>query len=274
MPEKISVALCQMAISRVFTENVANALAQIEQAAHDGAKIVVLPEIFVCPYEVDRMAAVAIDDSHDLIGAFTAISKKHSLLLVAGSVVEQEGTQLYNSSYIFDKGNYLAKHRKLHLFDINLPDMTFRESETFSPGDKCTIVDTQFGRVGVAICFDLRFPEIFKYMALKGVTLIIAPAAFNTVTGPLHWELVLRSRALDSQCYLLACSPALNTSYAYKAYGHSAVIDPMGEIVSMLDSSPGVLRSHINMALVEQTRQRLPLLKATKWFHLKDNVGY
>ena len=130
--------------------------------------------------------------------------------LVAGSVPERDGDAIYNTCYVFDPtGTQRAKHRKVHLFDIDVTDgQRFFESDTLSPGQHYTLFDTPFGKVGVAICFDVRFAELFRILALEGAQLIVVPAAFNMTTGPAHWELLFRARALDNQCFLAGCAPA------------------------------------------------------------------
>ena len=189
------------------------------------------------------------------------ISADKKILLIAGSVPEEEGGKLYNTSYVFDDGRYLGKHRKVHLFDVNIPGgIVFRESDVFTAGRENTVLDTKFGKIGVAICFDLRFPEMIKAMALAGAKMIFAPAAFNTTTGPLHWELVLRARALDSQTFLCACSPARNMELSYHAWGHSAIVGPMGEIVGMCREGAQTLICEIDSQAVDEARRQLPLL--------------
>ncbi len=265
MSSKIKASIFQMAVSENPEENLAKALIHMNNAAKAGANIVILPEIFHCPYDVKIFREEALTlDSH-LLQTLREASKEHNLVLVAGSVVEKAEDHLYNTSFVFEKGELLGKHRKVHLFDIDLPGMSFQESSTFQAGDKATVIDTSLGKIGVAICFDLRFPELIKTMALHGAEIIVAPAAFNTVTGPLHWDIVLQSRALDSQCYLLVCSPALNENYSYHAYGHSAIIDPMGQIVKMIDSEEGTILEEIDLEMVKDTRQRLPLISQSQF---------
>ena len=266
MGSQINVALCQQAVELTFEKNVENAISQVNIAATKGANLIVLPEIFVCPYDVDLFPNVAINDNHSFIDQFKDLSQKTKSVIVAGSVVEKENNNLYNTSYIFDQGKLVGKHRKAHLFDIDIPGkITFKESEVFGTSSEITVLDTSLGKIGVAICFDLRFPEQYKLMALKGAKIIVTPAAFNTVTGPLHWELVTRSRAVDSQCYLLVCSPSLNESYKYLAYGHSAIIDPSGKVIKMLEFEPGMILESIDLDFVDQCRKEIPVLEKTQF---------
>ena len=184
---------------------------------------------------------------------------------MAGTLPERDGDSLYNTCYVFEDGWFLGKHRKYHLFNIDIEGgISFHESRVFTAGSRVTTIDTGYGKIGVAICFDIRFPELFKLMALEGARIIFMPGAFNHVTGPLHWEISLRARAIDSQCFVIGCSPALNSDASYKAWGHSAVVDPMGNVVTMLDSEAGMIVEDIDLEEVERTRRQLPLLSQTR----------
>lgn len=262
----IKVGICQLDILPVFSENVSNSIREIENVCKKGADAVLLPEIFVIPYGVDFFKKAAITKSDPSLKKFEDISGDFKILLVAGSVVEKEGENYYNTSFVFEDGRCLGSYRKSHLFDIKMKGkLTFSESSVFSPGKNIKVFDTKFGKIGIVICFDLRFPELIKKMALRGAKMIFAPAAFNNVTGPMHWELLIRARALDSQSFLFACSPALNESYSYKAWGHSAIVDPYGRIVEMLDEKHGRIIKEIDLDLVAKARKQLPIIENTKF---------
>jgi predicted amidohydrolase len=177
-------------------------------------------------------------------------------------VPELEDGKIYNTSYIFSpQGEELARHRKVHLFDIDVPGgQRFMESDTLTAGDSFTVLDTPLGKLGVAICFDVRFSEFFRAMGDLGAQVILVPAAFNMTTGPIHWDLAFRSRALDNQCFIAGCSPARDTTASYVAYGHSLVVNPWGEILGQLDENEGVLVTDIDLADLDTYRARLPIL--------------
>ena len=153
----------------------------------------------------------------------------------------------------------------MHLFDIDVKGgQSFRESETLTPGDAVTVFDTEFGRMGLCVCFDIRFPELARLMALKGARVIFVPAAFNMTTGPAHWELNFRSRALDNQCYYVGTSDALDESFSYHAWGHSILVSPWGDVLGQLDEKPGAMVNEIDLSRVDAVRAQLPLLSARR----------
>ncbi len=193
----------------------------------------------------------------------SGIAKELGIYLIGGSIPELKDDNVYNTSYIFDRsGAVIGTHRKVHLFDIDVEGgIRFMESDTLTAGDEITVVETEFCKVGVAICYDVRFPEQSRRMALMGAKLIVLPAAFNMTTGPLHWDLSMRMRALDNQVYFAACSPARDTEGVYVAYGNSCVADPWGQFAAHADEKEGILYCDIDLGKVESVRNQLPLLK-------------
>ncbi len=219
--------------------------------------------------------------------ALSSAAASARVVLVGGSLPERDAQgRLFNTCLVFDAaGRVLAKHRKartppfaplsppapmltplphpftqLHLFDIDIPGgITFRESDTLSPGGTVTVVDTSVGRLAVGICFDIRFPEYALVAAARGAQILVFPGAFNTVTGPLHWELLARARAVDTQSFLLACSPARAPGASYQAWGHSTAVGPFGEIIGTTDEKPGVVFAECDLAQVAQRRRAMPL---------------
>jgi predicted amidohydrolase len=150
----------------------------------------------------------------------------------------------------------------MHLFDIDVSGgQRFRESDTLSPGGQITVVETTFGKIGVAICYDLRFPELARLMALQGATILAYPGAFNMTTGPAHWEILFRTRALDNQVYVLGCAPARNETAGYISYGHSIAVSPWGKTVAQLDAREDCLLTELDLDEVERVRRELPLLQ-------------
>ncbi|MGC8778512.1 MAG: nitrilase-related carbon-nitrogen hydrolase, partial [Candidatus Caldatribacteriaceae bacterium] len=152
-------------------------------------------------------------------------------------------------------------HRKLHLFDVDLEEVRFEESRVFSPGVSPTLFDTPWGRVGVMICYDVRFPEVARFYALKGAVMITVPAAFNHVTGPAHWELTFRARALDNQVFMVGVAPAPNPQSQYRAYGHSIITDPWGRVVREMQGEEGFMVESLKLEEVRSVRKALPLLR-------------
>ncbi|MFL0196401.1 carbon-nitrogen hydrolase family protein [Clostridium sp. WILCCON 0269] len=269
----MKIGLCQMMVLKSSkSDNVKKAKKMIYEAAKKGANIVALPEMFNCPYNIKHFREYAEMDNckEETLNMMSSTAKEMGIYLVGGSIPEvDERGNIYNTSFVFDdKGVVIGKHRKVHLFDIDIKDkITFKESEVLTAGNKVTILDTKWGKIGVAICYDIRFPELIRIMALKGAKIIFIPAAFNTTTGPSHWEILFRSSAVENQLYMVGISPARNVNYSYIAYGNSLVADPWGNIVNILDEKEGILLSEIDLDYINEVRESLPLLK-----HRRDDL--
>lgn len=268
---KVRVAAVQMRTSESKKESVLTALGYISDLANGvyGPKpdIIVLPEMFCCPYQTENFPIYAEERGDVTWKALSAAAAAHSVYLVAGSVPEcDEACNVYNTSYVFDReGREIACHRKVHLFDIDIKGgQSFCESETLTPGDHFTTFETEFGTMGLCICFDIRFVETFRVMANRGAKMVFVPAAFNMTTGPAHWELTYRARALDNQIYVLATSPARDEESSYVAYGHSLLADPWGRVVEQLDEKAGVLTAEVDLDYADEIREQLPILSARR----------
>lgn len=264
MAERTSflLAVCQFQVSSSKEANLARAREFIRRASAEGARLVVLPEMFVCPYvaELFPRYAESFPDG-EALRMLREAAREEGLFLVGGSIPEREGEKLYNSSFVFDPGgNLLARHRKIHLFDVDLPGgLSFRESATLSPGTGATVVNTPLGTIGVAVCFDIRFPALFSEMTRKGAEIVVIPGAFNLITGPAHWELLLRARAVDHQVYTVGAAPARDPRAAYVAFGHSMVVNPWAEVIARAGPEEAVLTAEIDREYIKKIRQRLPL---------------
>lgn len=233
----------------------------------DRPDLVCLGEMFCCPYETKNFPVYAEYQDGETVQYLRALAKEYGIFLSAGSIPEKDAKgHVFNSAFVFDPdGKILAKHRKAHLFDIDVKGgQSFQESETLTPGDAVTVFDTPFGRMGLCICFDARFPELFRAMVLNGADVILVPAAFNLTTGPAHWEILFRERAVDNQCFVIATSPARDMSASYHAFGHSLIADPWGRVVSELDGKEGEAETVLDLSEVESVRQQLPLLSARR----------
>lgn len=261
---QIKLALCQLSITDDRQKNIQTALAAVREAAAAGADVVMLPEMWNCPYSNASFPTFAEDVSSGFAPSYTAMSEaaaRSSVVLVGGSIPERVGASLYNTCFIFGKaGQLLGRHRKLHLFDIDIPgQITFKESETLTPGDLPTVVDTEAGRIGVGICYDIRFPELAGIMAARGAQLLLYPGAFNMTTGPAHWELLQRARAVDNQLFVAMCSPARDESGSYVAWGHSTVVSPFGEVLATTGERAGVVVAELDLGEVETRRANMPM---------------
>ncbi len=259
----MKLALCQMMVTMDKKYNLEQAARMIREAASEGADIVALPEMFSCPYANRYFREYAETCDGETVKILSALAKESGIYLVGGSIPELEDEKVYNSSFIFGKkGELLGVHRKVHLFDIDVEGgIRFKESDTLTPGNGITVVDTEFCKIGVAICYDVRFPEMARLMALRGAELIILPAAFNMTTGPAHWDLTMRARALDNQVYFAAVSPARDMEGVYRAYGNSCVADPWGQFSAHADEKEQIIYAEIDLKKVKKIRNELPLLK-------------
>lgn len=184
--------------------------------------------------------------------------------IVGGSIPEREPSSgnIYSTCLIFGRnGQLLASHRKIHLFDIDMPGrMTFRESETLSPGTDITIVNLEeYGTIAIGICYDMRFPELATIGARNGAFALIYPSAFNMNTGPLHWELLGRSRAVDNQVFVVLCSQARDYEAEYRAWGHSVVVDPRGTIVTGAEEKETIVYADLDVDTIQQARSEIPV---------------
>lgn len=263
---QVKAALLQMPVGKNKKANIETAADYVRRAAQQGAQIVVLPEMFCCPYANESFVENAEPEGGYIWHSLSDLARINQVLLIGGSMPEEEGERIYNTCYIFDEnGEQIGRHRKVHLFDIHIRGgQSFQESDTFTPGDQITVIDTRFGKIGVEICFDIRFTEMTHLMALKGAKMIFVPAAFNMTTGPAHWQLHFRARALDSQIYMFGCSPARDMQASYHAYGHSIITSPWGNVVAELDEKPGLLIEDIDLDQVASVREQLPILSARR----------
>lgn len=259
---KLKIGLIQMKVSQNKKENLHKAYNLIKGLACKKLDIVVLPEMFSTPYVTSNFPLYAEKEDDYSYNFLSNIAKENNIYLVAGSIPEFDNNKIYNTSFVFNRqGEKIAKHRKIHLFDIDIKGkQTFKESDTLSPGDEVTVFNSEFGKIGLCICYDFRFPELARLMVNKGAKVIIVPASFNMTTGPAHWHLMFRSRAVDNQIYTIGCSPASDYNSSYVSYGHSLIVSPFGEVLCELDDKENIITYEIDLDYVDKIREELPLL--------------
>ena len=263
----MKTALIQMGVSADKKENLEKAKTYIAKAKAGGADIAVLPEMFNCPYSNAYFADYAEKTGGESHTSLSAAAKDNGLYLIGGSMPEiAEDGSIYNTSFVFDReGKEIARHRKVHLFDIDVKGgQRFFESETFKGGDDITVFDTEFGKMGLVICFDIRFPEICRLTALSGAKALFAPGAFNMTTGPLHWEILFRLRAVDNQLFTVGVSPARDEAGVYVSYANSIAADPWGRIIYRADEKECMEVVELDLTEVEKVREQLPLISAMR----------
>ena len=277
---KINIALCQMNVVDNKGENIRKAIQMIKESKKQGADLAVLPEMFNCPYENEKF----IEYAEELNGSQTLekianIAKEENIHVLAGSIPELEedgeGIQsIYNTAVLFDnKGKLLGKHRKMHLFDIDVKGkIYFKESDTLSAGNDFTVIETELTTIGIGICYDVRFVELSRIMALNGAQILIFPGAFNLTTGPAHWEILFRSRALDNQVYAIGVAPALDKDASYNSFGHSIAVNPWGEIIEELDYEEGLKIVEIDLDEIKRIREEITIIKnrRTDLYEIKE----
>ncbi|KAG8830932.1 hypothetical protein FRC17_004041 [Serendipita sp. 399] len=279
-PRPFRLSLIQLGgITDDKAKNLAHAKEMIDKAskpeAGDKPGVVVLPECFNSPYghvhfpKYAEKIRFVPDQPYDIaksesesVKMLSAAAKEAGIWLIGGSIPEEaEDGHLYNTSTVYSpSGDLVAIHRKVHLFDIDIPGkITFKESTTLTGGSQLTHVDTDYGRIGIGICYDIRFPEMAMIAARKGCIAMIYPGAFNLTTGPLHWELLQCARAVDNQIYVSMCSPARDMTAGYHAWGHSTVVDPMGAIIATTKHEESIIYADIDPGKLVEARAGIPV---------------
>ncbi|KAJ1649167.1 Omega-amidase nit3 [Dispira simplex] len=269
----LNIALVQMKVTANKAVNLQVAREKVLQASQKGADLVVLPECFNSPYGVQFFKDYAEPVSPtpgESIRALAAMAKDAQVYLVGGTIPEVVPTtqKLYNTCPVFDRqGNLVTTHRKVHLFDIDVPGkMTFKESAVLSAGDHLTRFQTEFGPIAVGICYDLRFPEMAMIAARQGCIGMVYPAAFNTTTGPIFFELLQRARAVDNLFYVATCSPARSEDpKSYPAWGHSTVVSPVGEVLTTCQHEETTVYSQWDLKAMEEARSSYPIYQQRRF---------
>ena len=257
------LAAVQMISTPRVDENLATAGRLIAEAAAQGAQLVALPEYFPIMglRERDKVAVREVDGQGPIQDFLGGTARRHGIWLVGGSMplVAASPDKVLNSSLVFNPlGERVARYDKIHLFGFQKGEERYNESATIEAGSQPISFVTPFGRVGVSICYDLRFPELFR--ALGVVDLLVLPAAFTEVTGRAHWEILLRARAIENQCYMLAVAQGGRHENGRETHGNSMLIDPWGEVLVRRDKGEGVVIGEIDPARIAEVRASLPAL--------------
>ncbi|KKR03593.1 MAG: hypothetical protein UT30_C0025G0005 [Candidatus Uhrbacteria bacterium GW2011_GWF2_39_13] len=260
--KKFKAAICQNRQTYDKERNILHVLDMIDEAASNNAELVILPEIFYYPYELPAMPMVQ-EENKETLSRLAEKARKLKIYLCTGSMAEVSKGKRYNRTYLINpSGKVILEYSKCHLFDVSFKTLHVSESAVFESGNKLAAVKTPLGTIGMLICYDIRFPEMARKLACgMGVEFLIVPAAFNTVTGPAHWDMVFRARAVENQIYVAAASPARKRNSTYKAYGHSMFIDPWGRVLGEANTTEKIIYAETNPKVLSDTRTRLPLLK-------------
>jgi predicted amidohydrolase len=260
----VRVAAIQLGVGLSQDVDLARAADLIAEAAANGARLVVLPERF-CQWASDSTIATMAEEPSGTMEQWQANrAREHGIYLVGGSVLERatDAPRPYNASLLFSPdGTLLGRYRKIHLFDAVVDGVTHGESDTISAGDKPVCVDTELATIGMTICYDLRFPELFRTLADRGMQIATLPAGFTRVTGQAHWEVLVRARAIENQCFVIAAGMYGRTSPARDFFGHSMIVDPWGKILAELAEGEGVVTADLSFEQLQGVRTRLPALQ-------------
>jgi predicted amidohydrolase len=262
---KFLAAAVQMVASDDKEANLQEAQRWIRQAAAKGARVVVLPEVFIWrgSKKLEREFAETIPGPTS--DRLAALARELKIYLLGGSILEAipASGKAYNTSLLFDPaGKLLAAYRKIHLFDVDLANgVSLRESESRAHGKDVVAAETELGTMGLTVCYDLRFPELYRGLADKGAQLIFVPSAFTAFTGQAHWEALLRARAIENQVYIIAADQYGKSPKSFECHGHSMIIDPWGTVLAELPDGPGVIIAEIDFDHLTKVRAELPALQ-------------
>jgi predicted amidohydrolase len=271
MSAKFRVACIQTSSGRDVAENIRTVGTLIERARGDGADLICTPEnvAMIEPDRARRFEKAAPEENHPALAAFRETAAKTGAWLLAGSLaVKIGGDKLANRSFLIDAaGNVVAKYDKIHMFDVDLESgESYRESATFRPGERAVLADTPWGPLGMTVCYDLRFPHLYRALAQAGALYISIPSAFTRPTGRAHWHVLQRARAIETGCYVFAPAQCGEHAEGRKTYGHSLIVAPWGEVLADGGEEVGIVSAEIDPAKIREARGMVPSLQHDRPF--------
>ena len=266
-------AAIQMASSPNVGANLLVAEKLISEAAKADAQLVALPENFALmgDSEFDKVKLRERDGAGQIQDFLARVARKYSVWIVGGTVpmIAEDEHKIRAACLVYDdQGERVARYDKVHLFDVSVPDTDeeYRESDTIESGEESLVIDSPFGKLGIAICYDLRFPEIFREMASKGMEILFIPSAFTAETGAAHWELLIRARAVENLCYVVAPNQGGFHLNGRKTYGHSMIVDPWGVVLDCYKTGSGFVSAEVDLERIEKLRAAFPVLGHRRLF--------
>lgn len=262
--DTLKVAALQLCSKADKKENTKKALELIQEARTQGARLVVLPEAFNCYCNLEDMVRQAEPVPGPTINLLAQEAKQHKIYILCGSILEKAGkNRVFNASVMVGpEGDILGVYRKVHLFDVHIPGgLKFQESRSITPGRRLVVIEIDGLKAGLAICYDLRFPELFRTLRQKGAELMLLPSAFTAYTGKDHWEVLLRARAIENQVFVVAANQFGTHPNGITTYGRSMIIDPWGAILSQAPDKDGFILAELYMRILRDVRRRLPVWK-------------
>lgn len=260
------LGLCQTKVYENKDDSIESVRKTALRAKDMGADVICIPEMWNTPYSNRYIKKYAEGRDGGCYRFMKTLARDLGVYFVGGSIpFKDEKGDIYNTSFVFSKdGDEIARHDKIHLFDIDFEDMHFKESLFLKNGTTATVVDTEFGKIGIGLCFDVRFPELFRAMTNRGAKLILVPGSFNMRTGPLHWENTLKQRAVDNQIFIAGCSPARDENAIYVSFANSMAVNPLGISLGNCGEEEGCIVEEIDFREVKRARNVLPILKNYK----------
>jgi predicted amidohydrolase len=265
---KFLVAAIQMLASDDKAANLAEAERWVRRAVSDGARVVALPEVFIWRGNKNLERSSAEPIPGPTTARLADLARRNDIYLLGGSILEEipGSNKAYNTSLLFGPdGEIIASYRKIHLFDVDLGNgVAARESDTRQFGNAVVVAETVLCRMGLTVCYDLRFPELYRALSLKGAQMVFVPSAFTAYTGQAHWEALLRSRAIENQVYVVAPDQFGTNPKSFETHGHSMIVDPWGKILAELPDGPGIVAAEIDLDYLAKVRAELPALTHRK----------
>ena len=277
MPDTLRVACVQTSATPDTATNLQSAELLVRAAAADGAAFIALPEAFdhLVPTAPEMHAYAAPEEAHRAAGMVRRLSDELNIWILAGSVSARarDGAVVNRSLLAAPGAGIAARYDKIHLFDVDLPDGgSVRESDFYRPGANAVVADTPWGGIGLSICYDVRFPLLHRALAAHGARMLAVPAAFSSVTGPLHWEPLLRTRAIETGCFVIAPAQCGHHYGERRSHGHSLIIDPWGRVLADGGTEPGYIVADLDLTEVERFRGAIPSLANARVFEMGEGA--
>ena len=262
---RLTVACVQTNATPEPLENIESVGPMMREAKARGAHLITTPEIvgMLEPKRDQQLAKAKPEENHEVLATFRGLAAELGVWLLVGSVsIKLAEDKLANRSFLLDdQGQIVARYDKIHMFDVQVGDgQTYRESNTYRPGDEAVLVDTPWGRAGMTICYDIRFPYLYRALAQAGAQMIFAPAAFTKVTGEAHWHVLQRARAIETGCFVISAAQTGEHAGGRWTYGHSVIVDPWGRVLADAGEEVGVISAEIDLAEVAAARGKVPSL--------------
>jgi len=277
-PSTFKAGLIQMRSGVTPSANVDAAAKLIAEAKAAGADYVQTPETTnIMESKRDRLFETIREEENDpSLAAFRELAKKHKLYVHVGSLaIKLLPDRAANRGFLIDpQGEIVARYDKIHMFDVDLANgESYRESRTYRPGEIAVTADLPWGRLGLSVCYDLRFPALYRALAEAGATFLAIPSAFTKQTGEAHWSVLMRARAIETGCFVLAAAQGGTHENGRETYGHSIVVDPWGRVLAEAGNEPGLIMAEIDPALITQARSRVPSLEHGRRFEIAEPVA-